>query len=263
LTLRSTAPDRAPHVAAYRQIVAAIRSDPDAVGAVLVGSRALGAPFEHPESDWDLRVVVRDEAYADVVGRLGTPHGSPVEVAVLRLSTFERLTAPDSPLGWDRPSYLNAKVVHDRLGGRIAALVESFQQLTPADARGLASSQLDTYINAWFRSLKNGAIGLTGASHLDAAESIPALLAALFALHGRVRPFNRHLAFDLERRPLGRGWLGGEVLLPRLERIVATGSIELQAALFRDVEGLVRRTGLGDVIDGWEPDVEWLRTGER
>jgi hypothetical protein len=32
-----------------------------------------------------------------------------------------------------------------------------------------------------------------------------------------------------------------------------------QRRTFRDVEVLARRHGLGDVIDGWEPDVGWLR----
>jgi hypothetical protein len=184
-------------------------------------------------------------------------------VAVLRISTFERLAETDSPLAWDRPSYLHATVLVDRLGGRIEALVEALRTLGAAEARGLAAAQLDNYVNSYFRALKNAAIGLTVESHLDAAESIPPLLAALFALHGRVRPFNRHLAFDLERAPLGRGWLASGDLLPRVERIITTGDLELQAALFRNVETLARRSGLGDVIDGWEPDVESLRTGRR
>jgi predicted nucleotidyltransferase len=257
----SAATDR--QAAAYDRTLEAVRSDPDVVGAILVGSRAMGEPFERPASDWDLRLIVRDEAYADVVARLATPHGSPVEVAVIRLSTFERLTYPDSPLAWDRPSYLHCQLALDRLDGRIAALVESLQHLTPSEARAVAGSRLDDYVNAYFRSLKNAAIGLSVESHLDAAESIPPLLTALFALHGRVRPFNRHLGFDLERQPLGRGWLAAAALLPRLEEILATGSTDLQASLFRDVEALARRKHLGDVIDGWEPDVESLRTGRR
>jgi hypothetical protein len=32
-----------------------------------------------------------------------------------------------------------------------------------------------------------------------------------------------------------------------------------QQALFRDAERLAREHGFGEVIDGWEPDVAWLR----
>ena len=48
-------------------------------------------------------------------------------------------------------------------------------------------------------------------------------------------------------------------LLPRLRRILATGDLAEQQRLFRDVEGLARAHGLGEVIDGWEPDLERLR----
>ncbi|MEX2645868.1 MAG: hypothetical protein WD249_06370 [Gaiellaceae bacterium] len=44
----------------------------------------------------------------------------------------------------------------------------------------------------------------------------------------------------------------------RLERILAGDEAE-QQALFRDAERLARSRGLGEVIDGWEPDVPFLR----
>ncbi len=124
-------------------------------------------------------------------------------MAVLRISTFERLAEPDSPLAWDRPSYLHATVLVDRLGGRVEALVDALRTLGPAEARGVAAAQLDNYVNSYFRALKSASIGLAVESHLDAAESIPPLLAALFALHGRVRPFNRD-----RRATCFRGWRG-------------------------------------------------------
>jgi hypothetical protein len=49
-----------------------------------------------------------------------------------------------------------------------------------------------------------------------------------------------------------------DALLPRLEWILASGDLAEQR-LFRDVEALARAHGLGAVIDGWEPDVAWLR----
>jgi predicted nucleotidyltransferase len=248
-------------VAEHDRVLAALRADPDVLGVVLVGSRAIGAPIEQPSSDWDLRVIVRDAAYAGAVARLATPHGAPVEVAVMRLTTFERMTEPASPLAWDRPSYLHARIELDRLDGRVEALVGLCASLSPSEARSRAAHELDGYINAYFRSIKNAAIGLGLASRLDAAESIGPLLTALFAIHDRVRPFNRHLELELERRPLGGGWLAAPVLLPRLERIVATGELARQAALFRDVERLARRNDLADVIESWEPDVPRLREG--
>jgi len=44
-----------------------------------------------------------------------------------------------------------------------------------------------------------------------------------------------------------------------LERIARTGALDDQQALFRETEALARRHGHGATIDGWEPDVAWLR----
>jgi hypothetical protein len=87
------------------------------------------------------------------------------------------------------------------------------------------------------------------------------LLTTLFAIEGRVRPFNRFLRWELETFPLPGAEWSADVLLPRVQAIVAIGRIEDQAALLRDVEALARAHGLGSVIDGWEPDVAWLRSG--
>ena len=48
-------------------------------------------------------------------------------------------------------------------------------------------------------------------------------------------------------------------LLARLSDIARSADPADQAALFRDVETLARERGFGDVIDGWQPDVAWLR----
>ena len=48
-----------------------------------------------------------------------------------------------------------------------------------------------------------------------------------------------------------------------MERVSGIGGVFLRArdqqALFRGTEGLARIRGLGATIDGWEPDVAWLR----
>lgn len=100
-------------------------------------------------------------------------------------------------------------------------------------------------------------------AHLDAAESLSPFLTALFAIHGRVRPFNKFLRWELEEYPLGAETWSAKELLPRLEAITASGALDEQQALFRDVEQLAREHGLGSVIDGWEPDVAWLRGSAR
>jgi hypothetical protein len=103
-------------------------------------------------------------------------------------------------------------------------------------------------------------LGMALAARLDAAESVPYFLTTLFALHERVRPFNKYLCWELEQHPLSGDEWSAEQLLPLLEAAVA-GDLAAQRSLFRKIERLARGHGHGDVIDGWGDDVDWLRGG--
>ena len=206
-----------------------------------------------------MRLVVREGATAECASRYDAPRGSPVDVWVLSPSELEQAGAIGSPTEWDRYSYVHADVVLDRLDGRIAELVAEKRVLPAEAARRIAERALDAYVNSYYRSAKNQRDGLGIAAHLDAAESISPFLTALFAIHERVRPFNKFLRWELESFPLeGERWSAAR-LLPRLRAIAATGDHGEQQSLFRDAEQLARERGLGPVLDGWEPDLARLR----
>ena len=100
----------------YTSLLEAARSDEQVLGLVLTGSRGRGV-FVRPESDWDVRLVVRDEALAECEHRFDTPHGSLVEVVVFSLADFEKAGAIGSPSEWDRYSYAHAEIALDKLDG--------------------------------------------------------------------------------------------------------------------------------------------------
>jgi hypothetical protein len=250
-----------PREETYHRFVAAVEADPGVLGLVLTGSRGRGA-FVRPESDWDVHVVVREGAATDAARRHGPQRGGPVESVFYTLAEFEQVADPGTSTAWDRYSYVDAEVVIDKLDGGIARLVAQKARLDPVTARAMAAYELDGYINSYYRALKNERLGLTAAARLDAAESIEPLLIALFAMHDRVRPFNKLLTWELERRPLpGETW-AVDRLVPRLLALLDGADAAAQALLFRDVEALAREHGLGDVVDEWAPDVDLLR-GER
>jgi hypothetical protein len=245
----------------FDSLLEAARLDARVVGMVLTGSRGRGV-FVHPASDWDVRLVVRDEDMSECTGRFATPHGSLIEVVVFSLTEFTEQGAVGSATEWDRYSYAHAEVLIDKLDGRIGRLVAEKAVLPTDAAPQIASRALDTYINSYYRSKKNGRSGLTIEAHLDAVESISPLLTALFAVQGRLRPYNKFLRWELENFPLDGDTWNAEALLPRLQTIVATGDLGEQERMFCDVEETVRKLGFGEVVEGWEPDVAWLR-GER
>ena len=233
---------------AYQALLTRARADPNVEGVVLVGSQALPA-FVSSHSDFDVFVVLalhhpdwqrsrRDE---------------PIDVVPVTVEEFERHALPGSSTAWNQPAFIDARVDFDR-AGRVTPLVDRKRTLTEDEADSIVRSSLDDYINSLYRSLKNGRDGRGLASRLDAADSIAPLLSLLFGLQGRVRPWNKYLVLEIERRPLPV-----DRVLERLEVIVGSADPETQRSLYRDVEAVARAQGFGSVIDSWEPDVAFFR----
>ena len=213
------------------------KSDENVVGIVLFGSRARGAHVDD-DSDWDVYVVVR-ELRGDRPFRRGQ------QVETIELTLDELANATDSHryhLAWLEPQLDKTGEVADAL--RNAVSVDP----------NCAGPALDAYVNSYYRSLKSARVGLPLASLLDAQESISWYLEFVFTVHERLRPYNKWLEWELREHPLPVG-----VDLERLERIARTGALDDQQALFREAEALARAHGHDATIDGWEPDVAWLR----
>jgi hypothetical protein len=218
----------------FEELVERARADDRVVGLFLGGSRGKGANVR-PDSDYDVRIVGDAEDF-------GTPRGVPVEVAVMNLDRFRAY--PE----WDRYTLTHTRAVIDRTG-EIQRVIDEQGRLTDAEAAERAPLALDAYINSFHRSLKRPGLG----SRIHAADSAGHLLVCLFALEGRLRPFHDYLAWELEHHPL-QGWDSVE-LLRLIERALDGDGHEL----FRRVDAHVREHGLGDVVDGWEPDVPFMR----
>ena len=185
-------------------------------------------------------------------------HGDPVEVIVGSLDWFRAHAEVASETEWNRYTFAHVRVELDKTGGEIQRLVDAKGKLPPGAAPKIAAEALDAYINSYYRSAKNFRDGDPVAGRLDAAESAPYFLVTLFALHERVRPYNKYLRWELEQHPLpGDEWSAAR-LLPTLEAVVA-GDLDAQRALFRALERLARERGHGEVVDAWGDDVAWLR----
>jgi hypothetical protein len=78
------------------------------------------------------------------------------------------------------------------------------------------------------------------------------------AIVGLVLTGSRGRAFAVTEDPFADPAFGAEALLARLDAIRDGDPAEAQR-MFRDVEALAREHALGEVVDGWEPDVAWLR----
>lgn len=240
--------------AAYARLLERARKDPLVVGVVVFGSRAAG-PFATAESDVDCFVVVdgsREEA------RLrSTSHGAPVEAWAMTLEEFRAHALPGDAATWNRPALIRARVDLDKLDGEIAAIVDRKRRLAPDESREVAAFALDGAINSIYRALRNLEGGRTLAGRLDALEAIGPFLTTVFALEGRVRPFNKWLVFELETEPLRTP--GFADLTERVTAWAADPTADRIRDALRLLETAARAAGHGAVVDGWEPDVAWLR----
>lgn len=218
------------------ELLARARADENAVGVVVHGSRGRGLHV-HEGSDWDVIVVVREpRGDYDTQERGGA------------IESFEVTSLAQLP-DWMLPGITWTTPALDKTG-KVSEELAAVTAVDPATA----ALPLDGYVNSLYRSLKNARAGLPLASLLDAQESIRYYLDFVFTVHGRIRPYNKWLEWELREHPLPL-----EVDLSRLDRIARTGDVDEQRALFRDTESLARERGHGATIDGWEPDVAWLR----
>ena len=239
----------------FARVLVAAQADPRVVGLLLGGSRGKDASYVTEHSDYDAYVVVSDAGTLDEYAeRFPTRHGDPVEVILVTLDSFRKHALPGSGSEWNAYTFAHVTPLLDKLDGEISRLAEEKSRRDPASA----ADPLDGYVNMYYRAAKNHRDGLTLEAHFDAAESVPWFLDFLFPACGRVRPYNKWLRWELVNHPLPDPWSAGETER-RLQAILATGDLSEQQSLFRDVERFARELGFGDVINGWEPDIDWLR----
>lgn len=231
---------------AYAEVVEIARADPNVVGFYLGGSRARGA--ETAFSDYDCCMIVPDDVAAEYKKRYTDWRG--VSLWVAGVSEFERHAAIGSPAEWDRYTFFHLQLTFDKLGGALQRMVDEKGTL-PADVARERCGHLDGYINLAYRSLKNGRDGRPLAALLDAGESIAPLLTAIYAMHGRMRPYNKYLRWDLEGWPLADLPWGIDEFLELLARIAA-GDPTAQRAMFAGVRAMAGKHGLERIFAAWE-----------
>jgi predicted nucleotidyltransferase len=239
---------------AYAELRGLAERDPNVLGLVLGGSRGKG--LATGGSDYDVYVIVRKnvDQYRE---KFPFRHGDDPEIVVLSLSEFRRHAAIGSETEWNRYTFAHVTAEFDKTGGKIQELVDEKGSLPAEKAHAIAAKALDSYINSYLRSAKNFRAGDRLAGRLDAAESVPFFLTTLFALHERVRPYNKYLRFELEQYPLpGDEWSATRLL--QLLDAAAGGDLAAHRSLFRTLEALARERGHGDVIDAWGDDIARL-----
>ena len=224
---------------ALEELVSRAEADPAVVGLILTGSRAREMATEH--SDTDVFVIVPERA-----GQWSATSRTQ-ELDTIVLTVAELADVSDR---WQRYAYRGAQVLLDRLDGRITSLVQARATLTPAESDAWVREDLDGYINFCYRAAKSRRDGRPDLAALDELEAGPWLLWTLFALFGRVRPYNKYLRWELDTAPLPPPWTADRLITTLADR---------PSRLFGELELVARAKGFADVLDAWD-DLDLIRS---
>jgi hypothetical protein len=235
------------------QVADEFRDDPDAVGLLLHGSRALG--MASPASNYDFIVIVNDAAYAQrrergtLVERRFRSASPMVEIAY---ESLDRLRRSASRGGSRVVAFASSIVLLDK-SGETEPLVSALAAGEPAYER--VTAEYDRYLNGFAHSLKSSSQGDDLGARAHAAEAGLHLVRALFALEGKSAPYLDHLSFRLSELDDAQGWRAGFLRGAFLRLFYAPDPPFLQM-LDRRVSRLMDSRG---IRHEWRYDLEPLR----
>lgn len=232
------------------EIAERVATDANVHAVLLTGSYAHGMATDDCDVDLHLVLDRPDERW-----RTGM-HGR-VDLRVGDRRQYRRIPAHPSTW-WDRYRIARGRLLLDRTGGDFAEDLRTWGELSTVEKVDALDYYLDPYLTYSLRSLHEARAGEERAAHLDALEAIPWALRLVFALHGRVRPTNRYLEWELLHHPLpGPEW-DGPWLLETVAELLRNGSPAAQRELFARLEPPLRALGFGGALDGYPKAMRFL-----
>lgn len=236
-------------------LIAEATADPDVIGLVLTGSRAIGATG--PDSDYDVVFVVTDDALARYEAtKTFPPRGITLPSSISTKDMWNespRSLQLENVVAGVLPTWAEARILYDR-SGETERIFAPLRFMTAEQAKKAAAGFYDAYLNGFYRSLKCWRRGNTLGGRLEAAQSTDYLLHLLFALEQRWRPYSSRLIFHLHHLA-GQGWQSGELDVFLLD-LISTGNPTRQQALMRRVAALLNERGFAHVYDDWEGKID-------
>lgn len=232
----------------FEGVLEKAKSDERVIGLILTGGRGKGMYTEN--SDYDVSIIATDESALNVKKEY-TPKQGIVEIGVRSISEFKSHAEVGSAEDWDRYTFAHIKAQVDKTG-EIQKIIDEKGILSKDQISKVAKNALGGYLNSLYRSIKNRRDGNILASHFDACESLPWLLTFLFAIEGRVRPYNKFLKWEFEKYPLSNLPISSEDFLEKIESVIKSGDMEIQKEIHKIVEGIAVNNDCSDVIDDWK-----------
>ncbi len=226
-------------------------ADPDVIGILVTGSRAVGAVTS--ESDYDVIFIVSDETMERYEREnREPPRGTTIDPAVDR-SDIQWHECPRTLREYNTFGVDRCRVIYDRTG-ELTALAEELGRMPEEQAREVVAKAYDDYFDGIWRSTKCWRRGDELGARLEAAEMVDVLLRMLFALERQWRPFGSRVSLRL---PLlaPQGWQLDE-LHASLRDLLMTADARRHMPTMRRVVALLAERGHGETYAGWKDQID-------
>ena len=239
---------RVPLAEQFARLVEESRRDPHIIALWLDGSRGKEVKVtEH--SDYDIGMIVTVDTLD--IYRTKYEH-SDLDLGVMALKDFETYADYGTREEWDRYNFTHLKVIVDKTDGYVQQLIDAKGCIPPEKQREIVSENLDAFLNQVYRAAKCRRDGDKIAAQFEAAEALSPLLVAIFALHGRVKPYYKYLLWELETYPLDKFSWKTDTFITQMLNVVKQGDTEVLITLLQKIRPVFRQEGYGHVIDGWK-----------
>ncbi len=233
----------------YNKILEEAKADEAILGFFLTAGRGKGMVTE--KSDYDAFLIVRDDKAQEYKAKYEKQRIQSIfDLLVFSLAEFREYAKIGNAEEWDRYNFAHLKAQVDKDG--IQDLIDEKGKMPEEKIREVVESNLGGYFNLYYRSQKNYRDGNFLASHLDGAESMTYFLTALFAMNGRMRPYNKYLEWELKTFPLEKTTWKAEDLIMKINTIVSSGDMEAQDELFRKSRELFSANDFVQTIIDWK-----------
>lgn len=235
----------------YQSLLKESQDNGDILGLFLGGSRGKDSDFITSESDFDVYVVLHNSASQETKKKVKDYFSDYFDVRVFLLREFRGYANWGSEHVWDRYNFTHNEPVVDKTG-ELEQIMAEKGRLPEGVQSQVTRDYLDDYINSVYRSAKYYRDREDVVAYLDAVESLPSLMTALYALEGRLRPYNKYFEWELRHHPLDFFPFDVEEFISDYIQILQTGDFKAQKKIFKVVKKLFIKHGYEDVFNDWE-----------
>lgn len=232
---------------AYETFLEKAKNDERIIGIILAGSRGKGVSSVN--SDYDVILVTTDNDFENV--KLDYPKTEYIDSLPHPISEFRERAKIGTRTQYDKYTFTHNTAIIDKTG-EIQDLINDKGTLTSDEAEKITSDALGGYFNSLHRSFKCLRNNNLFAAHLHAIDTIPRLITFIFAIEGRVRPFNDLLEWELENHPLLKIPLTPKEFLNKINIVIKTADFDTQKELLQLVRKMALQNGQSAEVADWE-----------